>query len=167
MRMRSFRQAVMDLSACPTAQLRERLEQRLADQPRCPVARYLAGAGCFERRDPATGVRHLMVAYHAEPALESAALLVFAGLNWCSSRQTGLLPVLLETWEEFRRPAFDRYAKERFLLDAFAPAEDPGPLPPLAQRLWRLPISTLRAQLRDAVAGRDAGAYPLLTTASF
>ena len=75
-----------------------------------------------------------------------------------------LLPVLLETWEEFRRPEFDHFRRERLLLDAFA-QPDPGldRVGPLAQRLWRLPIRTLRAQLRAAVLSRDAALYPLLT----
>jgi hypothetical protein len=71
--------------------------------------------------------------------------------------------VLLATWEEFRRPEFDRLAKERLLLDAFA-EPDPGlsHMPVLARRLWRLPIRTLRTQIHQAVLSRDAGLYPLL-----
>ncbi len=106
----------------------------------------------------------MMLAHHAEPQLQSAALLAFAGLNWVSRRGALLLPVLLDTWEEFRRPDFDRYGRERALLDAFAAAPDPGliHLPPLAGRLWRLPIATLRRQIREAVLSRDAAVYPLL-----
>ena len=105
-----------------------------------------------------------MVAHHALPQLESAALLVFAGLNWVAQRGSSLLPVLLATWEEFRRPEFDRQREERLLLDAFA-QPDPGltQVSPLARRLWRLPVQTLRAQIREAIVSRDVGLYPLLT----
>ena len=148
----------------PADQLSALLEQRLTDDPRCPVARYLLGCQSFDRGRTATAVRHMMVAHHAEPQLQSAALLAFAGLNWVSRRSMPLLPVLLETWEEFRRPEFDRYPKEQALLDALA-RPDPGleQLPPLARRLWRLPIQMLRVQIRAAIQTREAGLYSLLT----
>ena len=128
------------------------------------MTRYLLACHCFDRGRSAAAVRHMMVAHHAEPQFESAALLVFAGLNWVSRRGAVLLPVLLDTWEEFRRPEFDRRPRERTLLDAFArPEPDLHELSPLAPRLWRLPIHTLRAQIRQAALTRDAGLYPLLT----
>jgi hypothetical protein len=105
----------------------------------------------------------MMIAHHAEPDYESAALLVFAGLSWVSRESAPLLRVLLDTWEEFRRPAFDRYPRERVMLDALAetlPGLDSASS--LAQRLWRLPIQTLRAQIRHAVASADTQKYPLL-----
>lgn len=105
----------------------------------------------------------MMIAYHAEPRLQSAALLAFAGLNWVSRPRAALLPVLLETWEEFRRPDFDRSRTERVFLDAMAEPE-PGVegLGELARRLWRIPIRILRAQIREAVLRRDAALCPLL-----
>ncbi len=139
------------------------LEQRLCSHPRCPVARYLLACHCFDRGRCALAVRHMMIAHHAEPALESAALMVFAGLNWMTRRSVKLLPVLLDTWVEFRRPEFDRYRKERLLLDALAePLAGLEHLSPLAQRLWRLPLVTLRTQIREAVVSRDMTRYPLL-----
>ncbi len=139
------------------------LDQRLAADPRCPVARYLAGCQCLDRNRPATAVRHMMIAHHAEPAFESAALLVFAGLNWIARRQSDLLTVLLDTWLEFRRPEFDRTRAERTLLDVF---DQPCPVreqvSPLARRLWRLPIPMLRTQIKAALASTDAGRFPLL-----
>jgi hypothetical protein len=164
MSQRSWERLVNDLARCPGEQLAARLEARVAAEPRCAVARYLLGCQCFERGRAALGVRHMMIAHHAAPELQSAALLVFAGLNWVSRRGAALLPVLLDTWEEFRRPQFDRFARERALLDAFA-EEDPGlhGAPQLAGRLWRLPIRALRAQIREAIVSRDAGLYPLLS----
>lgn len=139
------------------------LEQRLRSHPRCPVARYLLACQCFDRGRCALAVRHMMIAHHAEPALESAALMVFAGLNWMTRRSAKLLPVLLDTWVEFRRPEFDRYRKERLLLDALAePLAGLEFVSPLAQRLWRLPLATLRAQIREAVISRDTTRFPLL-----
>ncbi|MBK9120143.1 MAG: hypothetical protein IPM18_11165 [Phycisphaerales bacterium] len=139
------------------------LEERLAHFPRCALTRYLAGCSGFDHGRPATAVRHMMIAHHADPHLESAALLAFAGLNWTSQPGSPLLRVVLETWEEFRRPLFDRYPLERRLLDAFA---DQGStrddLPALARRLWRLPLATLRAQLRAALDTRDVEMFPLL-----
>ena len=149
----------------PADQLGALLAERLAHDPRCAVTRYLLGCQGFDRGRSATAVRHMMVAHHVEPQFQSAALLVFAGLNWVGRRGAALLPVLLDTWEEFRRPEFDRLSRERLLLDAFA-APDPGlaQMPPLARRLWRLPVRTLRAQIRTAIVSRDAGLYPLLAT---
>ncbi len=151
----------------PADELHAALTCRLDAQPRCPVARYLLGCQCFDRGQAATGVRHFMIAHHAEVQLQSAALLAFAGLSWVSRPGAPLLPVLLDTWEEFRRPEFDRRPVERVLFDAFA-APDPGlaQLPDLARRLWRLPLATLREQIRQAVLSRDAGVYPLLAASA-
>ena len=145
------------------AQFAAWLRRRLEIEPRCPVTHYLLACHDFDRRRCAQAVRHMMIAHHAEPALESAALLVFAGLNWVNRPATELLPVLLDTWEEFRRPEFDRQDKERRLLDAFAgPRDELNGVSPLARRLRRLPIRTLRAQIREAVLTPSAGQYPLL-----
>ncbi len=165
MTRRRLAELARQFARLPAERLAPALEESLAADPRCPVTRYLLACWCFDHARPATAVRHMMIAHHAEPQLQSAALLAFAGLNWVSRRGTLLLPVLLETWEEFRRPDFDRYARERALLDAFA-APDPGlaQLPPLAGRLWRLPIAGLRRQIREAVLSRDAVVYPLLAT---
>ena len=137
--------------------------QRFPAEPHCAISRYLLGCYHYDRGRPATGVRQFMIAHHALPQLQSAALLAFAGLNWVVRRRDPLLVVLLQTWDEFRRPEFDRYPRERALLDALA-AQDPGlsTLPPLARRLWRLPIQGLRTQIQQAVLSRDAGVYPLL-----
>ncbi len=149
----------------PAEELATALTRRLDAQPRCPIARYLLGCHCFDRGRPATGVQHFMIAHHAEVQLQSAALLAFAGLSWVSRPGAPLLPVLLATWEEFRRPEFDRRPVERALFDTFS-APDPGldQLPTLARRLWRLPVATLREQIRQAVLSRDAGVYRLLAT---
>jgi len=165
MKRQRLAETVRHYACQPPETLTGLLAERIADDPRCPITRYLLGCQCFDRGNSAIGVRHMMVAHHAEPQLKSAALLAFAGLNWVGRRGEALLPVLLETWEEFRRPEFDRLPRERLLLDSFAEA-DPGlaNVAPLARRLWRLPIQTLRAQIREAVVSRDAGLYPLLTS---
>ncbi|MCG3125660.1 MAG: hypothetical protein CHACPFDD_00485 [Phycisphaerae bacterium] len=149
------------LSRLRDAERGRALAERLTAAPRCPVARFVAGCDCFERGQAAVAVRHVMIAHHAEPDFESAALLAFAGLNWVGRPHVPILSVVLATWDEFRRPEFDRTARERALLDAFA-----VPSPPfeasmvLARRLWRLPIRTLREQLRQA--GLSQGQYPIL-----
>ncbi len=131
----------------------QRLRDLLRQQPRCPEAHYLLGCACFDRQQVACGVRHLMTAHHLDPRLESAALLVFAGLNWARRPEQRLLAVVLETWHEFRQPPFDRRRCERRLLDALADhTGPPAHASPLARRLWRLPIQTLREQLSQAVA---------------
>ncbi len=140
------------------------LEANLRGEPGCPVAGYLLACHKLDRGQVATAVRHLMTVYHQEPDLQSAALLVFTGLNWIARPTEALLAVLLDTWEEFGRPAFDRTAKERALLDAFAePEPAAADLPSLAGRLWRLPIQSLRAQVRQAVSSPEAAGYPALT----
>lgn len=163
MDIRTLNQVVAAYARRPAAELAERLGQRLETEPRCPVARYLLACHCLDRGRSAQAVRHMMIAHHCEPAFESAALLAFAGLNWVARRGSALLPVLLDTWEEFRRPEFDRRRKERRLLDAFAePLGELNGVSPLARRLWRLPIRTLRAQIREAVVSRNVERYPLL-----
>ncbi len=158
-----LRELVRRYAQTPREHLVAVLSDRLEVAPRCAVARYLLGCHGLDRGQTAIAVRHLMIAHHAEPQLQSAALLVFAGLNWIARRGSRLLPVLLETWEEFRRPEFDRTPRERLLLDALA-EPDPGleNMLPLARRLWRLPIQALRAQIRAAILSREAGLYPLL-----
>ncbi len=137
--------------------------ERLATEPRCPVSGYLAACHEFDSGRPAMAVRRMMVVHHAEPGLESAALLVFAGLNWSGLRERPLLEVLVSTWEEFRRPEFDRTVREQELLDAFAEAgQGLDQVSPLARRLWRLPLETVRVQLREVAAEQNRGAYPLL-----
>ena len=139
-------QTVQRYAQLTLRQLAERLPAEAAARPRCPVTPYQLGCCCLDQGRAALGVRHLMVAYHAEPRLESAALLVFAGLSWVGQREAALLPVLLATWDEFRRPQFDRTWPERLLLDAFA-APEPG----LGQALllaaaMALPLTTLRVR---------------------
>jgi hypothetical protein len=136
---------------------------RLERYPRCAFTRYILGCQCFDRGRVAQGVRHMMVAHHSSPAIESAALLVFSGLNWVRARGAPLLPVLLDTWEEFRRPAFDRNSLEMRMLDAFdEPLNAQHGLSPLARRLWRLPIRTLRTQIRDVMMSPDGAGFPML-----
>ncbi len=164
MMARRSSQLIAAYSRARPDQLPELLAEQLVENPRCPVTRYLLGCHCLDRGRTATAVRHMMVAHHVDPQLESAALLVFAGLNWINCRGASLLPVLLNTWDEFRRPEFDRQPRERRLLGAFA-EEDPGleRVSMLARRLWRLPIRTLRAQIRSAVVSKDTGLYSLLS----
>lgn len=158
---------IAEYAAMRPGDLPAALAQRVAAQPRCAIARYLLACHCFDRGRAATAVRHLMVAHHVEPQLQSAALLVFAGLCWVERREAALLPVLLDTWEEFRRPAFDLLPRERRLLDAFAqPSDELVGAAPLAQRLWRLPIRMLRQQIRQALGAPGAAPYPLLTASA-
>lgn len=165
MTTRELAQIVEDYRNCPAERADGWLVRRLERVSRCPVSRYLLACRCFDQGRPAVAVRHMMVAHHAEPQLESAGLLVFAGLNWVSRRSSPLLSVLLATWEEFRRPQFDRHRRERLLLDALAePAEGLERVSELARRLWRVPIATLRRQLRAAVESRDEMRYSVLLT---
>lgn len=163
MDIRSLNEIVIARRERPATEFAEWLRVGLETEPRCPVTHYLLACHHFERGRCAQAVRHMMIAHHAEPALESAALLVFSGLNWVNRPATELLPVLLDTWEEFRRPEFDRCGAERQLLDAFSePRTDFNGMSPLARRLWRLPIRALRAQIRAAVRSPNTGEYPLL-----
>lgn len=130
---------------------------------KCGVARYLLGCELFDHGFSATAVRHMMAAHHADAALESAALLAFAGMHAICRPTPTLLPALLETWEEYRRPDFDRTRRERALLDAFdEPLTGLQGLTPLAARLWRLPIRVLRTQIRAAVQEHDVAHFPML-----
>lgn len=138
------------------------LRRRGRELPRCAVGRYLLACELLDQGLPAAAVRQMMVVHHVAPGLESAALLVFAGLDCVSRNGTLLLPALLDTWEEFRRPEFDRTRLEKALLDRFDEPLTGVVLSPLARRLWRLPIRTLRAQIRTALTSADASHYPML-----
>ncbi|MBL8878587.1 MAG: hypothetical protein JNG88_05655 [Phycisphaerales bacterium] len=125
---------------------------RLRQQPRCAVARYVAGCRCFDANRPAIAVRHLMIANHADAQLESAALLVFAGLAWISDPTRTLLETLAATWIEYRRMPFDRTPRERELLDHIAARV---PLEAYAANanaavFRRIPILRLRETVRIA-----------------
>lgn len=160
--MRKLRAMLDSYNGLGRDALASALEARLEQSPRCAPTRYLLGCVEFDRGRPATAVRHLMIAQHAEPRLQSSALLVFAGLNWIERRSTPFLAVLLDTWDEFRRPQFDVYRYERYVLDRLTEAAPQDKqFPPLAQRLWRLPIRMLRAQIRDTLELREIP-YPLL-----
>ncbi len=133
------------------------LSERLAAEPLCPVTRYLLACEQLSRRHTAEAVRNFMLVYHAEADLQSAALLVFAGLNWIARPAERLAQVVLSTWYEYRRPAFDQTRRERRLLDAVAvPLPEWSGAPPIARALWRLPIELLRAELRAANGRADA-----------
>ncbi len=163
MTSRALSRLLQQFAGVASAQRDSWLAARLMTEPRCPVARYLTACRSFETNHPAEAVRHMMISHHAEPQFESAGLMVFAGLNWVSHRGKALLPVLLATWEEFRRPEFDRTARERILLDACAePIVGLERLSLLARRLWRIPIQSLRRQLRTAVQSGDASQHALL-----
>lgn len=161
--MKRIREFIHSLARGTPAERDAKIHERLTDEPRCAVARYLAGCASFDAGRPASAVSDLMVAHHADSQLESAALLVFAGLSACGRPHEPLLRVMLETWEEFRRPKFDRTPRERWLLDALAVSD--GALrgaSSLARRLGRLPIPTLRRQIVQAIASSPVEPYGLL-----
>lgn len=121
----------------------------------------------FDLGRPATAVRHMMICHHAQPAYESAALLVFAGLNWIAEPHRPLLDVLLGTWEQFRRPAFCRTPAEQTLLDAFTGDRPvPAPCSELTRRLWRLPLASVRSQLCEALRSESNDECPRLLLAT-
>lgn len=164
MKTRAMAELAASLAEYRGAALVERLRTRLTMEPRCPVGRYVMGCEWLERASPAPAARHFMIAFHAEPRFRSAALLAFAGLSWVSRPGCALLRVLIDTWEEYRRPEFDRDRTEIMFLNAFGADEPPelrGDV--FARRLWRLPIRTLRAQVADAVAARNADLWPILS----
>lgn len=137
--------------AAPGEDRHARLLERLAQTPRCPLTRYLIGCDAWDRDRPASATRHFMIAYHAEPRLASAALLVFAGLVYFSRSDQSLLHAIEQAWGDFRRPEFDVSLRERRLLDAL---DAPPPSGPPARveyaSFWRLPIARLRGELRAA-----------------
>lgn len=159
----SLSKLISSLPVAGTAARLHALAACTARSPKCGVAQYLLGCELFDQGFPATAVRHMMSAHHADAALESAALLAFAGLHAISRSNPILLPALLETWEEYRRPNFDRTRRERALLDAFdEPLTGLHGLTPLAARLWRLPIRVLRSEIRAAVQEHDVVHFPML-----
>ena len=139
------------------------LEARAEAEPRCALTHYVLGCQYYDRGRFAQAVRQMMPAHHLDPSLESAALLVFTGLNLVRRRSGPILKVLLETWRDYSKPPFDRFASERHVLDAFAePTRAIAGATPLVRHFWRLPIRTLRQELTAAVASADAGQYSLL-----
>ena len=139
------------------------LEARVAASPQCALTRYALACQYFDHGRVAQAVRQMMPAHHIEPRLESAALLVFTGLNLVRRRSGPMLDVLLETWNDYGKPPFDRFVAERRILDAFAESTRAiAGAAPLARHFWRLPIRSLRQELAVAVASADAGQYSLL-----
>src|SRR5262249_52081782 len=95
---------ISELAGTSTEAQSIRIERRLRTEPRCPVAHYLAGCAAFDEGKTALGARHMMICHHVDSSLESAALLAFCGLTWSLRGSTPMLRVLLDTWQEFRRP---------------------------------------------------------------
>lgn len=160
MRMAELRTVLNRLPTWRGARYAEALTELHASSPDCPLLRYLLGCHFLDLGRPATAVEHFMTAYHRQSQLESASLLVFAGLNWISSRDRPLLPVLLETCGEVRHPTFDRTPLERALLDRFA--ETPPASAGASGSLHRLPLKTLRAQLCGSSSVASGGGESLL-----
>ena len=163
MRDCALAEIVAAFGRCDTTEYLAWLEARVGATPQCAISRYLLGCQYFDRGRTAQAVRQMMTAHHLEPCLESAALLVFSGLNLIRQRSGTMLSVLLETWTEYGKPPFDRFSGERHVLDAFVERSDAiANASPLARRLWRLPIRLLRRELVAAVASADARQYSLL-----
>ncbi len=138
----------------------------VAQSPRSAERRYLLGCAHWDAQLIASGARCFMWAYRLEPRLQSAALLAFAGLAWSARPADPLLAVLRDTWEEFRRPTFDVQPIERRLFDAH---REPAPDFRDAQferRLFRLPLRSLREQLRAEFPTLTSHAATALTHAA-
>ncbi len=148
-------------------ELAQAIEVRLFEQPRCAASRYLAGCLAFDDGRRAIAVRHWMIAQHAEPQFQSAALLVFTGLNAIARPADSVWSLLRSTYAEFREPTFGERPKEQLLFAAF---EEPPPpavsSDPQTAHFWRLPLHSLRAELRQlAVAAAPLPAGLLGATA--
>jgi hypothetical protein len=127
---------------------------------------YALGCALLDARNPEEATRAFQLACHAHPGLESAVLLAFACLRIRGADMPRMLPILLETYEETKRPAIPGSAWERVLLrELRAPDADRCGASPPAQSLGLLPIDCLRKQIADAVADRPAWAGPLLADA--
>ena len=124
---------------------------------------YALGCAWLNARNPEAATRAFQLACHAHPGLDSAVLLAFACLRMRGPDMPRLLPILLETYEEIRRPSIPGSAWERlFLRELGAPGADPPGLAPLARALRMIPVECIGQQMADAVARRPAWAAPLL-----
>jgi hypothetical protein len=135
--------------ALPPDQCRQKLLQAAEAHPENGLVWYLLGMSHLAAGDVSRAVRAFQVSYHRQPAFETAALLVFAGQDLPSNDVDQLLPRVVETWQEMRRPRLERDPRERRLLDRLR--LDQGAPPDvssrLARTLWRLPLPQLREQL--------------------
>ncbi|MGE3182832.1 MAG: hypothetical protein AB7N71_14470 [Phycisphaerae bacterium] len=157
--MDRIRSVIRKYQQCGDAQRDEFLAARLAVEPQCAVTRYLAGCRAFDAKRPGIGVRHMMIARHAEPRFASAALLVFAGLNWIDRPSEPTLLVLYDTWVEFRKPAFGKHRKERLLLSLLVekPIAHADDIPPEYARFATIPLKSIQRELAlSAHATSDA-----------
>jgi hypothetical protein len=151
---RAYRERLAELRGADSA----RIAAVLAGAPGCGLTRYVAACRCLDDGLPAAAARHFMLAHHAECELESASLLAFACLLHSGKRSQPFIETLRTTWEEFRRPAFDRTPTETAILDALADASRPAGLAAPLAEFWRLPSRVLREQIRSQAAATIRGA---------
>jgi hypothetical protein len=133
------------------------LREAAADHPDCGVIWYLLGMSLLARGDVREAVRAFQVCYHRQPALATAALLVFAGQKLDRGGMDRLLHCLVQTWPEMGCPPLERHPRQRRLLDELSAADSSAPAnaSPLARTLWRLPLPQLRQQLAEELSAQE------------
>lgn len=165
MSTRHWQRAIAEFLAVPAGQRTAPLTRLLADDGEAPVTRFLLGCAWLDEGRPASAAQCMMIAHHQEPRLQSAALLAFAGLLWCSRPEDGLLSVVVDAWLEFHQPEFDVTPAERRLLDqCSSPGWAARGASVLAGRLRRLPVERLRRELDQAFVLREERFAPLYAT---
>lgn len=137
------------------------LREAAADHPDCGVVWYLLGMSLLARGDVQEAVRAFQVCYHRQPALATAALLVFAGQKLDRGGMDRLLHCLVQTWQEMGCPPLERHPRQRRLLDELSgdDSSPPANASPLARTLWRLSLPQLRQQLAKALSAPEPAAW--------
>jgi len=155
------RQALDWWRQLPPDQCGHLLREAAADHPDCGVVWYLLGMSLLARGDVQEAVRAFQVCYHRQPALETAALLVFAGQKLGRGGMDRLLYCLVQTWREMGCPPLERHPRQRRLLDELSAADSlpPDNASPLARTLWRLPLPQLRQQLTQTLSAPEPAAW--------
>lgn len=104
-------------------------ERRAADAPNCAENWFLLAIAQLSTGDVRRAAQYFGKAYHADPSLESAALMTFACLKAAANLRNASLPQLMTiTWNEMRKPPLGRLPRERRLLEAWAASL--GAVPP-------------------------------------
>lgn len=145
------RAAIEAFRASPAGQRCENLSRLIDSSPDNAFVWYLLACDHLRAGRVALAARAFGLAYHADARLESAALMTFACLKASSQPAEALVPRLIETWHELRRPAIGQRAVEEPLLTCLAATTRDAPrLSSLGRLAWLTASPLVQSQIEQA-----------------
>lgn len=117
---------------------------------------YLAGVQALRAGRVREAARAFGIAHHADFELVSAALLTFAGLKASSGGVADVVPLIVATWREMKRPALGETHVDGLMLGAITQTAPPMPRggSALAALIWGVTNEAERRRLQELI---DAG----------